>query len=354
MRRALIAAVAGLLLLATATPRAEDLVFVRFADYLDSLRTQTGIPGLAAAVVGRGDVLWERGFGYADVARAVPMRPDTPTHIDGLTQTLTAAAILRCADENRLSLDSQAGLYAKNAPEPGATLRQLLSHTNGAGAALAFSYRPERLDVVAPAIKSCAGDSFRETIANLLDQLAMSSSVPGADILSLTPPAEGIPTGDEREHYAAALNRLATAYAVDGSKRVFATPFPAASLTASTGLISTVHDYAQFDLALRNGILVSPDALADAWRPAGTDAAGRALPHGLGWFVQSYNGEPVVWQFGSGGDNGGSSLVVTLPTRGMTLVLAANSTGLTRSFQLEKGDVTTSPFAKLFLSLFTR
>jgi CubicO group peptidase (beta-lactamase class C family) len=63
--------------------RAEDLVFVRFADYLEALRTQTGIPGLAGAIVGRSDVLWERGFGYADVARAVPMRTDTPTHPPG-------------------------------------------------------------------------------------------------------------------------------------------------------------------------------------------------------------------------------------------------------------------------------
>lgn len=354
MRRALIAAVAGALLLATAPMRAEDLVFVRFADYLESLRTQTGIPGLAGAIVGRSDVLWERGFGYADVARAVPMRPDTPTHVDGLTQTLTAAALLRCSDENRLSLETAAGSYKKDAPEPAATLRQLLSHTNGAGAVLSFVYRPERLDAVAPAVKACAGDSYRETISNLLEQLAMANSVPGPDILTLTPPAEGIPTNVEREQYAAALNRLATAYAVDGAKRVYVTPFSAASLTASTGLISTVHDYAQFDLALRNGVLLSPDALAEAWRSAGSDAAGRALPYGLGWFVQSYNGEPVVWQFGSGSDNGSSSLVVTLPNRGMTLILMANSTGLAKSFQLEKGDVTTSPFARVFLSLFTR
>ena len=114
-----------------------------------------------------------------------------------------------------------------------------------------------------------------------------------------------------------------------------------------------MHDYAQFDLALRNGILVSPDTLADAWRPSGIDPAGRPLPYGLGWFVQGYNGETVVWQFGSG-ENGSSSLVVTLPSRGLTLVLLANSTGLARTFQLDKGDVTTSPFARIFLSLFTR
>jgi hypothetical protein len=32
----------------------------------------------------------------------------------------------------------------------------------------------------------------------------------------------------------------------------------------------------------------------------------------------------------------------------------ANSTGLVKSFPLAKGDVTVSPFARIFLALFTR
>ena len=127
----------------------------------------------------------------------------------------------------------------------------------------------------------------------------------------------------------------------------------AATLTASTGLISTVHDYAQFDLALRSGVLVGLDTLTSSLRPP-VDGAGKLLPHAIGWFVQNYNGETVVWQFGTGGENGSSSMVVMLPSRGLSLVMMANSTGLVKSFSLEKGDVTTSPFARIFLSLFTR
>ena len=123
-------------------------------------------------------------------------------------------------------------------------------------------------------------------------------------------------------------------------------------MTASSGLISTVHDYAQFDLALLNRIVVRPDTLAEAWRPP-TDLAGRPLPHGLGWFVQQYGGDQVVWQFGTG-DSGSSSIVITLPARGVSLIMAANSTGLVKSFALEKGDVTTSPFARIFLVAATR
>jgi CubicO group peptidase (beta-lactamase class C family) len=353
MRRSLLAIVLGSLLLASSPMRAQELVYTRFADYIEALRTQIGIPGIAAAIVGRSDVLWERGFGAQDIARAMPMRADTPMHLDGITQVFTATALLRCAEENRLSLDDTVGTFKKDAPEPGATIRQLLSHTSGTGPAVSFSYRPDRIDALGSAVKACAGDSFRETTANTLERLAMANSVPGPDILTIVPPAEGIPTPAERLTYAGVLEKLATPYAVDSSKRAVQVQFASATLSASSGLISTVHDYAQFDLALRNGVLLEADTLNEAWR-APIDGAGKALPHGLGWFVQSYNGQPVVWQFGTGGESGSSSIAVTLPARGVTLVLMANSTGLVKSFQLEKGDVTTSPFARIFLSLFTR
>ena len=46
-----------------------------------------------------------------------------------------------------------------------------------------------------------------------------------------------------------------------------------------------------------------------------------------------------------------TSLLVSVPGRGLTLLLGANSDGLTNSFGLAAGDVTTSPFGRLFLGL---
>jgi CubicO group peptidase (beta-lactamase class C family) len=113
-----------------------------------------------------------------------------------------------------------------------------------------------------------------------------------------------------------------------------------------------VRDVAQFDLALRKGQLLRDDTLASAWTSA-SGRLGQPLPHGIGWFVQSYKGERVVWQFGMT-ENGASSLVVTLPARGISMILLANSDGLVKPFALADGDVTLSPFARLFLGLFVR
>ena len=98
--------------------------------------------------------------------------------------------------------------------------------------------------------------------------------------------------------------------------------------------------------------MVTSDSLARAWQaPTGRD--GEFLPHGLGWFVQTYAGEPVVWQFGVA-ENASSSVIAIAPTHGLTLILLANSDDLVKPFAMETGDLMLSPFARLFMELFLR
>ncbi len=122
-------------------------------------------------------------------------------------------------------------------------------------------------------------------------------------------------------------------------------------INAAGGLVTTVRDFARYDAALDEAVLLSEDTLGVAWSNA-TGAEQTTLPTGLGWFVQSHKGEPVVWHFGQI-TNGYSSLVVKLPSRHLTFILFANSDGLSAPFQLDSGDVTRSIFATLFLRLFT-
>jgi hypothetical protein len=75
------------------------------------------------------------------------------------------------------------------------------------------------------------------------------------------------------------------------------------------------------------------------------------MPTGLGWFVQNYNGQRLYWQFGNI-PGAYSSLILKVPARHVTLILLANSDGLSTPFPLQDGDVTSSLFAKTFLKLF--
>ena len=47
----------------------QNLTFTVFERYLESLRLQAGIPGMSALILQDGVVVWERGFGRADIER---------------------------------------------------------------------------------------------------------------------------------------------------------------------------------------------------------------------------------------------------------------------------------------------
>jgi CubicO group peptidase (beta-lactamase class C family) len=330
---------------------ADDFVLSRFGDYLEALRQQTGIPGLAAAIVGATDVNWEAAFGQQDVEHNVATRDDTPFQLDGTTQAVVAALALRCASDGWLSLDDKVSKFAPSSPDANATIGQLLTHTTAGVNGLTFSYRLERLAPVAAAIAGCTDSTFRWGMSALFDRMAMADSVPGSDVVRLTAPAEGF-TAPALQHYADVLRRLATPYTVAAGGRAAPSSYVATTLTPASGLISTIHDLEKFDLALKQGVLLRPEWRALTWTPP-TDAHGQPLPHAYGWFSQAYNGGHVVWQFGVS-DSGSSSMIITLPERGLTLILLANNHDLARPFDLTAGDVTVSPFARLFLSVFVR
>src|SRR5512140_642224 len=90
---------------------ADDFVLARFSEYLDGLRTQAGIPGLSAAIVGPTDVNWEAAFGQQDVERNIAARADTPYQLDGTTQTIVGALAVRCAADGWLSLADRVSKY---------------------------------------------------------------------------------------------------------------------------------------------------------------------------------------------------------------------------------------------------
>jgi CubicO group peptidase (beta-lactamase class C family) len=330
---------------------ADDFVLLRFSDYLDALRIQASIPGLSAAIVGPSDLMWEGSFGQQDVERKIPANALTPFQLDGTTQTIVATLAVRCASDGWLSLDDPVSKFAPSSPDAAATIRQVLTHTAAGPKGLTFSYRLERLAAVAAAIAGCTDSSFRWGMSALFDRLAMIDSVPGSDVVQLKAPAESF-TAPALQRFADVIRRLATPYAIDARGRATASSYVASALTPASGMISTVRDLEQFDLALKKGVLLRPEWRALELTPP-TDANGQPLPHAYGWFVQNNNGGPVVWQFGVS-DNASSSMIIYVPQRGLTLILLANSSGLARPFDLSTGDVTVSPFARLFLSVFGR
>lgn len=330
---------------------AQNLAIALFDRYLEPLRVQAGIPGLSAIIVQDGNVVWERGFGHADVDSATPARPDTPYYVGDLTQTFTTILLAQCAERARVQPDDPIRRWVPGAPDPPATLRQILTHTSGPSGG--FQYNPGRFALLTTVVEVCTGESYQRAIArSVLDPAAMIEAVPGRSLPG--PPADNADADAAFDaatlsRYQDLLRRLATPYRVDRRGRAAVGDPRTGSIDASTGLIASARDLAKYDAALDQALFVRSDTMALTWVNATQN--GVALPTTMGWFAQQYEGRRLIWHFGNVPD-AYSSLILKVPSLRLTLILLANSDGLSAPFALHDGDVTSSLFARTFLRLF--
>jgi CubicO group peptidase (beta-lactamase class C family) len=323
-----------------------------FESYIEALRLQGGVPGISAALIQDRQIVWERGFGFQNQEARIRATPDTPYPIADMSQTMASVLLLQCAEQRRVELDDQVRKFGVSLPEAQATVRHVLTHTSAGTPGETFKYDHDRYAQLTPIVEACIPQPYRKSVAVvLLDRLAMRDSVPGRDLVDPNVLPERIFGADTLDRYRRVLERLAVPYKVDKKGRLTRTELPPEGMNAASGLVSTVRDLARFDAALDSALLLREDTLAVAWSNTANAERSRVLPTGLGWFVQNYKGESIVWHFGLI-PNAYSSLILKLPSRRLTLILLANSDGLSAPFELENGDITRSLFATVFLRLF--
>jgi CubicO group peptidase (beta-lactamase class C family) len=90
-------------------------------------------PGCAVALMNGGKIVYERGYGMADLAHDVKITPTTVFWPASMSKQFTATAILMLAQQGKISLDDPIQKYVPEVPKFGApiTLRELLHHTSG-------------------------------------------------------------------------------------------------------------------------------------------------------------------------------------------------------------------------------
>jgi CubicO group peptidase (beta-lactamase class C family) len=328
-------------------PADVDRRIALFARYLDALRIQAGIPGLSAAIVSNRRVTWEAGQGFADIEARLRAAPDTPYRIASLTKTFTSTLLMGCVDGAALNLDAPIRNYTSDVPDASATVRHVLSMTSDAASGSRYRYDGDRFTALTPVVQDCTGTAYRVALATrVLDRLGMSDSVPGQDLESPTADAAVLFNAATLDRYRRVITRLAKPYVVRGGRAVPA-EYPPRGINAAAGLISTVRDLARYDAAIDEHILVSATSRSLAWTPF-VLADRRISPYALGWFSQSTAAGRAIWHYGLWPTF--SSLLLKLPERDVTLILLANSDGLSARFPLADGDVSISPFARAFIA----
>ena len=116
---------AALLVAQNDTARRIDGLFERW-DKPDS-------PGASLSVVRNGEIVYQKGYGSANLEYDVPIKADTVFHVASVSKQFTAMAIVLLEQDGKLSIDDDVRKYLAELPDykQRITIRQLLQHTSG-------------------------------------------------------------------------------------------------------------------------------------------------------------------------------------------------------------------------------
>ncbi len=112
--------------------------FTQLADkYMKKVLEEYHVAGAAITVVKDGKIFFEKGYGYSDVSRKLPVDPNTTAfQIASVSKLFTATAAMQMVEQGKLCLDEDVNHYltafkVDNPFSKPVTLRNLLTHTAG-------------------------------------------------------------------------------------------------------------------------------------------------------------------------------------------------------------------------------
>jgi CubicO group peptidase (beta-lactamase class C family) len=171
--------VVALLALATVAPASAqtqwDDAIARFSHRLGADVEEDGVGGIAAGIMLDGDLVWARGFGWAD-SGTTAMGPASILRTGSISKSVTAVLMMRLVDQGVLQLDDPVEDYLpeirrigdRRRGAPAITFRHLASHTAGI--------------VREPELEGAASGPIEQWEERVLESLAATrfDSVPGA------------------------------------------------------------------------------------------------------------------------------------------------------------------------------
>lgn len=300
----------------------------RFEQQVESVRGRLKIPGLSVAIVKDQELLWAKGFGFADLENRVPATPDTLYSIASLTKTFAATLVMQLVEQGKLDLDEPVSHYSTDFKDDSVRIKHLLSHTSSGTPGERFQYSGKRYEYLTAVIEKKTGKRFVEVVVEtFFDPLGMSSSVPYQNVVDDADKWVASLGKERLDRYRKSLASLAQPYAYYGDGEIIHETYPPKNLIgAAAGLLSTVRDMAKYDIAIDRCVLLRKETQEKAWTPFVSNG-GQRLPYGLGWFVTDYHGVKLVWHSGQWG-TGFSAMYLKAPEKHVSVVMLANSEAL--------------------------
>jgi len=136
---AALAATAGLGVLSGQSPPSANhrALIEALREFIPRAMKLEGTPGLNLAVALEGRVIWEEGFGFADLERRIPMSPTTVTHSGSMGKTYVATAVMQLVERGVIGLNDPISRYITDVEivnplgEREITVQDLLTHRSG-------------------------------------------------------------------------------------------------------------------------------------------------------------------------------------------------------------------------------
>lgn len=325
---------------ATATPAsavAEQSVSDRI-DKLVSPYYKPDVPGATVIVVKDGKTVFRKAYGLADVARKVPMTPETSLRLGSITKQFTAVAILMLAEEGKLAVTDEITRFLPDYPTHGKkiTVEHLLTHTSGI-----VSYTSK------PGFKATATED--KTVAQMIDSFkneplefdpgtryqynnsgyfllgAIIEKVSGLPYAKFVEQRIFVPLGMSQTAYEGFERGPSLRAAGHAPTQGGFAPSEPLSMTqpyAAGSLVSTVDDLARWDAAISTGKLLKEASWKRAFTPYRL-ASGNSNNYAYGWEIDKLQGRPMISHGGS--INGFNSFALRLPDDKVYVAVLSNT-----------------------------
>ena len=112
-------------------------MFEELEKYISSVMEERKLPGCSVAVVKDLEIIWSKGFGYANVEEQIPATPETVYRFCSITKPVVTVGLLQLMEKGKFRLDDpindhlEAKIQTFFAEQP--TIRDLLTHQTGLG-----------------------------------------------------------------------------------------------------------------------------------------------------------------------------------------------------------------------------
>jgi CubicO group peptidase (beta-lactamase class C family) len=295
------------------------------------------VPGMSVTVLKKGEKLFQKGYGYADLDKKIKVDPEkTLFRIASASKPIAAMALAKMVAEKKIDLDTSFYHYVPYFPkkEYDFTIRQLASHTAGIRGYRGKEYALNKPYSIKESLKLFQDDPLefqpgKDYLYTSFDWVMVSLAM---EEISGIPFSEYVkkevldPLGMHStyvEYPQASKSNKATPYTRRRSGFRLAIPVDNQYKLAGGGYLSTSEDLAKLGQASLDNTLIPAEIMTQFLTPQRPN--GRSTYYGLGWQVsEDAKGRPFIGHVGNG--IGGYSNFFIYPQEEVVIALLINCT----------------------------